>query len=211
MSGRHRPALLLDLDGVLFESEPLHERAWERSLAALGATPPHGWYAAQRGRSLLEVAGSLVPYARGATPEEIARRKNVEYQELAVGLPPAPGVAEALAALGHRAAVVSSSHAPDVHVLIRGSPLEPHLETIVTGSDGAHKPAPDLYLLAMRRLGLDADRCAAVEDSASGVRAALAAGLRVVAVASDPRALPGATAAYPTAAEAIRAAGALLG
>lgn len=213
MSRGDGPGLLLDLDGVLFESEPLHQEAWERSLRTFGVAPADGWYGAQRGRSLMDVAASLAAaFVPGATAEEIARRKNAAYQELAAGLPPAPGVAEALADLGLRAAVVSSSLAPDVFVLLRGSTLERHVEAVVTGSDSpAHKPAPDLYLLGMLRLGLPAARCAAVEDSASGVRAALAAGLRVVAVTPDEGAFPTATTARKTAAEAIRAAGALLG
>jgi len=211
VSGRDRPALLLDLDGVLFESEPLHQEAWERSAASLGASLPDGWYAAQRGRSLMAVASAVAAHAPGVPARTIADRKCATFLELAAGLPPAPGVPEALRGLGLRAAVVSSSRAEDVFVLLRGSPLEPHLETVITGSDAAHKPAPDLYLLAMRRLGLGAERCVAVEDSASGVGAARAAGLRVVAVAAGPHAFDGATAWRPTAAEAIRAAGALLG
>ncbi len=210
MSGRDRPALLLDLDGVLFESEPLHQEAWERSAASFGAVLPEGWYASQRGHSLMEVAAAVAAHAPGAPARTIADRKCATYLALAAGLPPAPGVPEALRDLGLRAAVVSSSRAEDVTVLIRGSPLEPYLEAVITGSDAAHKPAPDLYLLAMRRLGLAAERCAAVEDSASGVGAARAAGLRVVAVAAGPHVLAAATAWRPTAAEALRAAGALL-
>jgi HAD superfamily hydrolase (TIGR01509 family) len=209
--GERGAALLLDLDGVLFESEPLHQEAWERSAASLGAQLPEGWYAGQRGRSLMAVAAAVAAYAPGVPAREIAHRKCAAFLELAAGLPPAPGVTEVLGGLGLRAAVVSSSRAEDVFVLIRGSPLEPHLETVVTGSDSpVHKPAPDLYLLAMQRLGLDAGRCAAVEDSESGVRSALAAGLRVVAVADRAAAFPAATASCGTAAEAIRAAGALL-
>ncbi|BBJ37321.1 hypothetical protein SSPO_000390 [Streptomyces antimycoticus] len=62
----------------------------------------------------------------------------------------------------------------------------------VTGDDTPrHKPAPDLYLLALRRVGAEAAACLAVEDSPPGVRAAKAAGLRCVAVAGSGAAARG--------------------
>lgn len=57
------------------------------------------------------------------------------------------------------------------------------MTTVVTGNDVPHsKPAPDVYLLALQRLGLTAAQCLAVEDTQHGVAAATAAGLRCVAV-----------------------------
>lgn len=94
-------ALLLDLDGVLFDSEPVHQQAWERALADLGVALPHGWYEALAGRSLLEVASAIsLRHAPGRPPAELAARKRAAYQVLAAGLPPVPGVLEALAESG---------------------------------------------------------------------------------------------------------------
>jgi HAD superfamily hydrolase (TIGR01509 family) len=205
-------ALLLDLDGVLFDSEPVHQRAWERALADLGVALPRGWYEALAGQSLLEVATAVSHrHAPGRPPAELAARKRAAYQVLAAGLAPIPGVLEVLAELRPRAALVSSSGRDDVQVLLRGSRLPAHLETVVTGDDvPAPKPDPAGYLLALRRLGLPAERCVAVEDSAPGIRAASAAGLRVVAVAPGGRPPAGASAWRATTAEAIRLAAAIL-
>jgi HAD superfamily hydrolase (TIGR01509 family) len=205
-------ALLLDLDGVLFDSEPVHQRAWEHALAGLGVALPHGWYEGLSGRSLLDVAAALSRrHAPGHPAAALAVRKRAAYQGLADGLPPSPGVLEALAELRPRAALVTSSGREDVAVLLRGSGLPGHLETVVTGDDvPAPKPDPAGYLLALGRLDLPAGRCVAVEDSSSGVRAAVAAGLRVVAVAPDGRPPPGASAWRATTAEAIRLAAATL-
>ncbi|MBV8046750.1 MAG: HAD-IA family hydrolase, partial [Paludibacterium sp.] len=61
-----------------------------------------------------------------------------------------------------------------------------HFATMVTRDDVAYsKPEPDVYLLALERLELLPDECVAVEDTEAGVRAALAAGLRCVAVPTD--------------------------
>lgn len=159
-------ALLLDLDGVLFDSEPVHQRAWERALADLGVALPPGWYEPYAGQSLHAVAGDVSRrHAPAHPPAELAARKRAAYQELAAGLPPSPGVLEALAELRPRAALVSSSGRDDVLVLLRGSGLPAHLETVVTGDDvPAPKPDPAGYLLALQRLGLPAGRCVAVED-----------------------------------------------
>jgi HAD superfamily hydrolase (TIGR01509 family) len=205
-------ALLLDLDGVLFDSEPLHQMAWENTLAALGVKPPPGWYAPLAGRCLLEVATALSrAHLPAHPPAELAARKRAAYQKLAPGLPPSPGVLEALSELRPRAALVTSSDREDAFVLLRGSGLPDHLECVVTGDDvPAPKPDPAGYLLALARLGLPAGRCVAVEDSASGIRAAGAAGLRVVAVAPSGKPPPGALAWRATTAMAIRLAAATL-
>lgn len=209
---RRRGALLLDLDGVLFDSEPVHCRAWEACLAELGVQLPPGWYRSQRGRSLEEVAAALVEgFAPGATAPRLAARKRRVYRTLAFGLPPSPGVTEALAEQQLQAAVVSSSPGEEVRVLLRGSPLEPLLDAVVTRDDvTAPKPSPEGYLRAMLRLGLTAEQCVAVEDSEPGVSAARAAGLRVVGVAGSAGPPPGATWWRGTSAEAIRLAGATL-
>jgi len=204
-------ALLLDLDGVLFDSEPLHRLAWERCLAERGVSLPPDWYGPMRGQSLLDVAAALAGLAPGFPPAAVAARKSALYRELAAGLPPSPGVAETLRELGARAAVVSAAPREDVLVLLRGSPLEDLMEVVVTGDDVARpKPHPEGYLLALRRLGETAARCAAVEDSEPGVRSAAAAGLRVVAVSPAGPPPPGSTSFRSSPAEAIRAAAAII-
>ncbi len=207
-----RGALLLDLDGVLFDSEPVHQRAWERALADLGVMLPQGWYEPLAGQSLLDVARAVSHrHAPWHPPAALATRKRATYQQLAAGLPPSPGVLEVLVELRPRAALVSSSGRDDVQVLLRDSGLPAHLETLVTGDDvPAPKPDPAGYLLALARLDLPAGRCVAVEDSISGVRAAGAAGLRVVAVAPGGEPPDGAFSWRSTAAEAIRLAAAIL-
>jgi putative hydrolase of the HAD superfamily len=97
-----------------------------------------------------------------------------------------PGVREIMlegAARGWRIGVASSSPMSWVFGHLRSHGLDAWVETMRTGEDGVPlKPAPDLYQLACRDLGADPARSLAFEDSATGVRAALAAGLHVIAV-----------------------------
>ncbi len=101
------------------------------------------------------------------------------------GLPWRPGVRELIAALAtsaYRLAVASSGLRRIVeHTLTEGG-IGHHFEAVVTGDDIRNpKPAPDIYLKAARQIDLAPARCVAIEDSNFGVRAAHAAGMRVIA------------------------------
>jgi beta-phosphoglucomutase-like phosphatase (HAD superfamily) len=82
-----------------------------------------------------------------------------------------------------RLGVASSSNRPIIDSVLESSGLAPLFEITVSSEEVEHgKPAPDVYLEAARRLSLAPTSCAAVEDSGNGLRAARAAGMRVVAI-----------------------------
>jgi HAD superfamily hydrolase (TIGR01509 family) len=122
-----------------------------------------------------------------------------------VELPVVPGAVEAVRRLhgeGVRLAVASSSNRELIDTVLRRLGLAALFETTVSSEEVARgKPAPDVYLETARRLGLDPARCAAVEDSASGIRAAHAAGMRVIAYPNRH---------YPPAAEVLALADAVV-
>ncbi len=138
-------------------------------------------------------------------PEAIARevvgRLARRYREQLPLLPHARGAVEALAGrwpLG----VASSSNRPLFDLVLELAGLS-HLFTATVSSEEASrgKPAPDVYLEAARRLDVQPETCAAVEDSTNGIRAAHAAGMRVIAVPRPD---------YPPAPEALPLAAAVL-
>jgi beta-phosphoglucomutase-like phosphatase (HAD superfamily) len=87
-----------------------------------------------------------------------------------------------LASAGYRLAVASSSNRELIDTVLRRLDSTELFEVTVSSEEVSRgKPAPDVYLEAARRLGVDPARCVAVEDSASGIRSAHAAGLRVIA------------------------------
>jgi beta-phosphoglucomutase-like phosphatase (HAD superfamily) len=98
--------------------------------------------------------------------------------------------------------LASSSNRPLIDLVLELSGLARFFQATVSSEEVEQgKPAPDVYLEAADRLGIPADRCAAVEDSVNGIRSARAAGMRVVAVPN---------ARYPPGEEALAEADAVL-
>jgi HAD superfamily hydrolase (TIGR01509 family) len=120
------------------------------------------------------------------TPDEINAAVVERMLERYGSAPPLiPGAVEAVRRVAAQwpLAIASSSNPELIEVVVRVSGLADVFETAVSSQEVPRgKPAPDVYLEAARRLGVDAARCAAVEDSHNGIRSARAAGMRVVAV-----------------------------
>jgi len=175
-------AVIFDMDGVLVDTEHLWDEVREALTGEWGGryTPQAqeammGMSSREWSRYLHEVVGLREP------PEvinaEVVRRMLARYE---TGLPVVPGAVEAvgrLAAAGLRLAVAEL-----IDAVLRRLGLTTLFEVTVSSEEVARgKPAPDVYLEAARRLGVAPARCAAIEDSASGIRAAHAAGMRVLA------------------------------
>jgi HAD superfamily hydrolase (TIGR01509 family) len=113
---------------------------------------------------------------------EVVRRMLARY---ANELPLVPGAVEAVRRLAGRwrLAVASSSNREIIDGALEAAGLRPLFRATVSSEEVPHgKPAADVYLEAARRLGVEPTRCAAVEDSSSGLRSAHAAGMRVIAI-----------------------------
>ena len=200
-------AVVFDMDGVLVDTEHL----WDEVRAALteewgGRYTPEaqeammGMSSPEWSRYLHEVVGLREhPEAINA---EVVRRMLTRYES---DLPVIPGAVEAvrrLAAASLPLAVASSSNPELIETVVRRLQLAELFRVVVSSEEVPRgKPAPDVYLEAARRLGVDAACCLAVEDSASGIRAAHAAGMRVVAYPN--RHYPPASDALALAAEVV--------
>ena len=134
----------------------------------------------------------FVLMAGGGVGEEVIRRirsrRDDRYtQLLREGVEVMPGVRETLASLQGQLpmAIVTASGREHFELIHAGLGLLRHFEFVLAAGDYArHKPEPDPYLAAARRLGLDPSDCIAVEDSERGLRAAVAAGMRCLVVPS---------------------------
>jgi HAD superfamily hydrolase (TIGR01509 family) len=196
-------ALIFDVDGTLAETEEAHRAAFNRAFDARGL----GWHwRRETYRDLLRTAGgkermhafqnSLPDDARRLASDDIAQlhaEKTAIYGGILAsgGLDLRPGVAGLIAAAraeGLRLAVATTTSRANVAALTRccwGQEPDAVFDVIAAGDEvAAKKPAPDVYLLALARLGLPPDACIAFEDSAIGLRAAVAAGLPVVVTPS---------------------------
>jgi HAD superfamily hydrolase (TIGR01509 family) len=140
------------------------------------------------------------------TPDEInaaiVERMLARYGEAP---PLIPGAVDAVRGIAARwpIAIASSSNPELIEVVLRRAGLDGIVQTAVSSEEVRRgKPAPDVYLEAARRLGVEPARCAAVEDSHNGIRSAKAAGMRVIAL-PNPH--------FPPDGEAIDLADAVLG
>jgi HAD superfamily hydrolase (TIGR01509 family) len=181
-------ALLLDFDGLICDTERAVRRSWQETYAGLGLVFPGELWRAMVGRSAGEaIALADLGAALGRPVGPDVRRARLRRKHaLCDAEPLRPGVLDLLRAAarhGAAVAVVSSSRRAWVEPHLVRLGVRDHFRAVITGDlTPRHKPAPDLYLLALRRLGVTAAEAVAFEDSPVGVRAARSAGLRCVAV-----------------------------
>ncbi|MGU3536644.1 HAD-IA family hydrolase [Methylobacterium sp. A54F] len=195
-------ALIFDVDGTLAETEDLHRQAFNRAFAALGL--PWSWDPALYAELLRVMGGKerLAHYIATAHGDEAAglmRRlpeihdlKTRLYGDLVEGgaLPLRPGIGRLIAearAAGLGLAVATTTSRPNVDRLVAANfPAgDRPFDVIACGDEAARKkPAPDVFELALARLGVEAGAAIVFEDSAAGIRSALDAGLPVVATRS---------------------------
>lgn len=177
-------ALIFDCDGVLVDSEPLSVAELGHALRGAGATITDAQiFDRMIGRSVAQVSAMMrdeqgvdVAPALPGYRESLRRRFQTELQ-------PIPGIGDAIRAMGDLPRTVASSSGPDriaqsLHLTGLADLFGRNICSAVEVTHG--KPAPDLFLLAAARLGVDPARCIVIEDSEAGVRAAKAAGMRVV-------------------------------
>lgn len=177
-------AYIFDCDGTLVDSMPLHMRAWNAGLLAVGAPFQLD------GPGFLSVAGMSLPqtvqhwekiHGTALDLDTIVRVKNEYFETHKHAVPPILEVVEyarELAAQGLPIAVASGGRLSDVRATLRQVGIEQLFQTIVGADDVAQgKPAPDLFLLAAERLGVTPSDCLVIEDSPLGVDAANAAGM----------------------------------
>ena len=179
-------AVIFDLDGVIADTEQIWDEVREQLVADWGGRYDAAAQQAMMGMSSTEWSQFMHEELGLSRPPaeinaEVVRRMHARYEE---ELPLVPGAVEAVRRLSQAGlvlAVASSSNRPLIEAVLDGAGLaELFAATVSSEEVGRGKPAPDVYLEAARRLAVNPRRCAAVEDSANGIRAAHAAGMRVL-------------------------------
>lgn len=179
-------AIFWDNDGVLVDTEALYFDATREILAGAGVHIDEAQYvdySLRQGRSLFELVRDALD---DDGVERLRAARNARYAErLAAGVAALDGIDAVLAGLHGRVAmaVVTSSNHDHFQLIHRATGLLRYFDFALTNRDYARtKPHPDGYLAALARSGVDPADCVAIEDSERGVAAAVAAGLRCIAI-----------------------------
>ncbi len=194
-------AVIFDCDGTLVDSEPLARRAWDEGLGRYGYTIREDDYAGLIGLPYRRVHGFFAARAP-ALPDADAFWEEYSaglFHLIDTALEPFDDALETVRALQERGvavAIASSSPRARLDRTLRRAGLDGTFAVSVAGDEIAHgKPAPDMFLAAAERLGVEPASCVVIEDSAPGVAAGVAAGMRTVGVARAPEAKPSLAAA----------------
>jgi HAD superfamily hydrolase (TIGR01509 family) len=213
-------ALIFDMDGVLVDTEPLHFRAWEIAMeeaspAVMADEVSRRAFRKERerltGMASVEIAREIVRLFEVPIPmEDLLSRKRAIYRGLVerdLGL--FPGLSEEIGRWnGLPKALVTSASRGEAEFMMSHIGVGGRFDPVVTADDVKQsKPAPDCYLLAAARMGKRTAECVVMEDSGPGIRSALDAGARVLAIAApgSPQAgISGVLRVFPSTVEALQ-------
>lgn len=181
---------IFDLDGTLVDSMPTHLVAWNRALAEVGMPPfIEEEYYSWGGRSAVDIVEELAAREGRVDidPQKVAVLKRHYYMSLLEECPALPieGVVDFARAQKGRVpmAIATGSALEGALKTLEGAGLSGFFDIIVTPAEVQEgKPAPDMFLLAAARMGVEASSCCVFEDALPGIAAAKAAGMDVVIV-----------------------------
>jgi len=183
---------LFDLDGTLIDTMPLHFEAWREALrrCGLGRDLEEDFFYSLGGVPTLLVAQQIGEHygvkLDAARVERVKEKIYLARLREATLITPVVKFARRVAA-AHPVAVVTGGMPEVARAALRLTGLDALFPIVVTPADvppGRGKPAPDMFLLAARRMGVPPERCLVFEDAAPGVAGARAAGMQVVHVPS---------------------------
>ncbi|MHB8520409.1 MAG: HAD family hydrolase [Limisphaerales bacterium] len=181
-------AIVFDMDGVIVDSEPRHERAFREVFEQMGYGQTHGMrFADYYGRSDRALwVDFIAKHQPPQTLEMLSEWKQQRFLNMIRQEQPIfDGLPELLDKLAphYRLAVASGSFHPVIDEVLAMRNLRRFFPVVVSVQDVARgKPAPDVFLRAAERLEVPPKRCCVIEDSAAGVEAALAGGMSIIAI-----------------------------
>ncbi len=191
MQQRQLKAIIFDMDGVLVDSEPMHLQSYQEILAVYGiaySEEDNREFLGRKDIVILEMLKQRHILERSAE-DLLFEKESILARLLQHDSVPRPGliaVLETAHANGLPMAVASSATLPTIELVVDALGIRGYFKTLTSGDEVAHgKPAPDVYLLAARRLGIDPRQCLAIEDTAAGITAAKAAAMYCVAIPCD--------------------------
>jgi beta-phosphoglucomutase len=182
--------VVFDFDGVIVNSHPVHTRTWKKFLESMGRTVSEkDLRYVLDGRTREDIIRHFFGKLDALTIAEYGRRKESMFREEAANVQTVKGLEKFLAELSEAQlplAIASSGSRSRVSFLLNRLGLASRFQVVVTADDVVRgKPDPEVFLKAARSLNADPADLVVFEDAPSGVRAAMAAGMKCVGIASN--------------------------
>ena len=208
------PGVVLDCDGVLVDSEPLHARATTLWASTIGVTLRPEYFQDLIGMTVFDQVARIVK-GTGHDPTKAYQAREEHFWGLIDRLEPMAGVVDLIRHLhtaGTGIAIASNGSRDYLEHVVDTLKISELIEGFVCADDTTHpKPDPEPYLKAATMLDLEPSACVAVEDSGPGMTSALAAGMSVILVNSAPTSTLSVPAGVVVVADNYRAEKVLLG
>ena len=184
--------LVFDLDGVLIDTEYFQWRGWVEPLRKFGIELSKEDYFRYIGKTANIIEGELIKnYQLDIQPGELYKEKEkiliewFKHKDLSL-MPFAREAIEFFKSLSLKLAICSGAPRDEVHLKLKRKDLTKYFPVVVSRDDVVNgKPFPDMYALAVKKIGLSPGECFAFEDTEYGVRAAKSAGLTCYAIPNE--------------------------
>ena len=188
--------MLYDLDGTLVNTDPLHFQVWQAMLQDVGLAIDAAFYQTRiSGRLNPAIVKDLLPHLSVEEQQTFVEQKEARFREQAPELTPLGGLIEVIhwaEQQGLKQGVVTNAPTENVYHMLKALHLEDRFDQVVISEVlGVGKPDPAPYTHALKQFNLLPQQAIAFEDSPSGIRSAVAAGINTVGIASthDPQTL----------------------
>ena len=179
--------VIFDMDGTLFDTESVFQEEWNRIAKERGLSLPESFkyeICGTSGDSMNRIIEKYYHVANGTEIQHLCKER--VSRRLLAKVPEKPGCREILSFFrkkGYAISIGSSSPMGQILANLAVTGLSSCFDALASGEEVDHgKPAPDIFLLAARKMGVPPSRCYVFEDSPNGIRAACAAGMKAIMV-----------------------------
>jgi len=190
----HPIGVIFDWDGVIIDSHNQHELSWQRLAKEYNKDLPNNFFKetfGMRNESIIpKFFNNWIDTNNNKEVKILADRKEEIYRQIITqnGITPLEGVKELLASLKSqkiRCSIGSSTPIKNIETVINIIGLSDYFDAITAAEDVSNgKPDPEVFLKASKKIGIAPENCIVFEDAHVGIQAAIAAGMKVVAVAT---------------------------